>query len=132
MALLPGVRDDQALRCIQRLKQQVNREFSNASQGYSVELTAGISFYPKNGVNVFGLLQSAQESMRSALGEERRRSADRLRIYRVPGTRHREVEPIFAPLSGQIRDVKTFQREAPEGASGRIRAPGRDPIARQD
>jgi len=70
VALLPGVRDDQALRCIQRLKQQVNREFSNAGQGYSVELTAGISFYPKNGVTVFGLLQSAQESMRSAIGEE--------------------------------------------------------------
>ena len=39
-------------------------------QGFSVDLAAGVSFYPKDGVNVFGLLQSAQGNMLSEASEE--------------------------------------------------------------
>jgi diguanylate cyclase (GGDEF)-like protein len=70
VALLAGVRNDQALRCVQRLKQQVRKEFVSLGQGFSVDLKSGVSSYPQNGVTVFALLQSAQENMRSVSSEE--------------------------------------------------------------
>jgi diguanylate cyclase (GGDEF)-like protein len=70
VALMPGVRNDQALRCIERLKLQISREFVDMGQRFSVDLKAGAAFYPKDGVTVFGLLQSAQESIRSEASED--------------------------------------------------------------
>jgi diguanylate cyclase (GGDEF)-like protein/putative nucleotidyltransferase with HDIG domain len=70
VALLPGVRDEQAVRCIQRLKQQTRREFFSVGQGFSVDFKAGVSSYPKSGATVFSMIQSAQENMRSASREE--------------------------------------------------------------
>jgi diguanylate cyclase (GGDEF)-like protein/putative nucleotidyltransferase with HDIG domain len=70
VALLPGVRDEQAVRCIQRLRQQIRREFFSAVQGLSVDFKAGVSSYPKSGATVFSMIQSAQENMRSASREE--------------------------------------------------------------
>ncbi len=65
VAFLPGVRDQQALRCVQRLKQQIRAEVPVAALGFSIDCRAGISSYPKNGSTVFALLQSAQENMQS-------------------------------------------------------------------
>jgi len=70
VALMPGVRNDQALRCIERLKLQISREFVDIAQRFSVDLKAGAAFYPKDGATVFGLLQSAQESIRSEASED--------------------------------------------------------------
>ncbi len=64
-ALLPGVRDGQALRCMQRLKQQIRREFLAPSQGFSVDFSGGVSVYPKDGTTVFTLIQSAQKNLLS-------------------------------------------------------------------
>jgi diguanylate cyclase (GGDEF)-like protein len=70
VALLPGVRDEQALRCVQRLRQQIKKEFLVAGSGFSIDLKAGISSYPKNGTTVFSMIQSAQENMRSSSKQE--------------------------------------------------------------
>jgi diguanylate cyclase (GGDEF)-like protein len=70
VALMPGVRNDQALRCIERLKQQISKEFLDIGQGFSVDLAAGAAFYPKDGTTAFALLQSAQRNMRSEASEE--------------------------------------------------------------
>jgi diguanylate cyclase (GGDEF)-like protein/putative nucleotidyltransferase with HDIG domain len=70
VALLPGVRDEQAVRCVQRLKQQIRKEFFSVVQGLSVDFKAGVSSYPKSGATVFSMIQSAQENMRSASREE--------------------------------------------------------------
>jgi diguanylate cyclase (GGDEF)-like protein len=63
VAFLPGVRDQQALRCVQRLKQQIKSEVPVTALGFTIDCRAGISSYPKNGATVFALLQSAQDSM---------------------------------------------------------------------
>jgi diguanylate cyclase (GGDEF)-like protein/putative nucleotidyltransferase with HDIG domain len=68
-ALLPGVRDEQALRCVQRLKEQIRREFIASSQGFSVDFAAGVSVYPKDGTTVFALIQSAQKNIRTDFHE---------------------------------------------------------------
>jgi diguanylate cyclase (GGDEF)-like protein/putative nucleotidyltransferase with HDIG domain len=68
IALLPGVRNDQAFHCVQRLKQQIRNEaMSAAGQGFSIDCRAGVSSYPKDGATVIALLQSAQENMQSDL-----------------------------------------------------------------
>jgi diguanylate cyclase (GGDEF)-like protein len=69
VAFLPGVRDEQALRCVQRLKQQIRSEVMNVGQGFTVDCKAGMASYPKDGATIFDLLQSAQESMRSGSQE---------------------------------------------------------------
>jgi diguanylate cyclase (GGDEF)-like protein len=65
IALLPGVRNEQAFRCVQRLKQQIRDEIITAGPGFSIDCRAGISSYPKDGANVIAMLQSAQENLRS-------------------------------------------------------------------
>jgi diguanylate cyclase (GGDEF)-like protein/putative nucleotidyltransferase with HDIG domain len=67
MALLPGVRNEQAFRCMQRLKQQIRNKAMKAGQGYSIDCRAGVSSYPKDGATIMALLQSAQENLRSDL-----------------------------------------------------------------
>jgi diguanylate cyclase (GGDEF)-like protein len=64
IALLPGVRMDQAVRCAQRLKQQVRNNGINANgQTFPVDYRAGVSCYPIDGNTIFALIQSAQESI---------------------------------------------------------------------
>jgi diguanylate cyclase (GGDEF)-like protein/putative nucleotidyltransferase with HDIG domain len=70
VAFLPGVREDQALLCVQRLKQQIRNAASIPGQGLTVDCQTGISFYPRDGANVLSLLQSAQESMRADSAEK--------------------------------------------------------------
>ena len=70
VALMPGVRNDQAVRCTERLKQQAGRESLEIGKGLSIDLKTGVAFYPKDGLTVFGLLQSAMENMRSGDSEE--------------------------------------------------------------
>jgi diguanylate cyclase (GGDEF)-like protein/putative nucleotidyltransferase with HDIG domain len=65
IALLPGVRNEQASRCIQRLTQQIRNKAMKAGQGYSIDCRAGVSSYPKDGATVITLLQSAQENLRT-------------------------------------------------------------------
>jgi len=65
VAFLPGVRDDQALRCIHRLKQQIKSEAITTVQGFAIDCRTGVAYYPKDGATVLSLLQSAQENMRS-------------------------------------------------------------------
>jgi diguanylate cyclase (GGDEF)-like protein len=62
VAFLPGVRDEQALHCAQRLKQQIKSHASMAEgQNYSVDCQIGIASYPRDGINIFALLRSAQK-----------------------------------------------------------------------
>jgi diguanylate cyclase (GGDEF)-like protein len=63
VAFLPGVRNEQALRCAQRLKQQIKREVLTTGQGLTIDCKTGIATYPKDGSTVMALLQSAQGSM---------------------------------------------------------------------
>lgn len=66
VAFLPGVREEQALRCVQRLKQQIRNEvLTSGNQSFSVDCKAGVSSYPEDGTTIFALLQSAQEKIRS-------------------------------------------------------------------
>jgi diguanylate cyclase (GGDEF)-like protein len=66
LAFLPGVREDQALGCIQRLKQQVQKQsLSLGDRSLSIECAAGASSYPNDGATIFALLQSAQGSIRT-------------------------------------------------------------------
>jgi diguanylate cyclase (GGDEF)-like protein/putative nucleotidyltransferase with HDIG domain len=65
VALLPGVRNEQAFHCVQRLKQQIRNEVMAAAQGFSIDCRAGISSYPKDGSTVIALLQYAQENLQS-------------------------------------------------------------------
>ena len=64
VAFFPGVRADQALRCAERLKQQIRNQALTPGEGFTIDCQAGISYYPKDGSTVFALLQSAQENMR--------------------------------------------------------------------
>ena len=66
LAFLPGVREDQALSCVQRLKQQVKKQsLSLGDRSLSIDCAAGSSSYPKDGSTIFDLLQSAQQSIRA-------------------------------------------------------------------
>ncbi len=67
VVFLPGVRDDQALRCAQRLKQQIRGNRPTIGQGFSIDCQIGISFYPKDGATILSLLHSAQENLRSGI-----------------------------------------------------------------
>jgi diguanylate cyclase (GGDEF)-like protein/putative nucleotidyltransferase with HDIG domain len=69
IALLPGVRNEQAFHCVQRLKQQIRNEALTAGQGFSIDCRVGVSSYPKDGATVIALLQSAQEYLQSDLPE---------------------------------------------------------------
>jgi diguanylate cyclase (GGDEF)-like protein/putative nucleotidyltransferase with HDIG domain len=65
VALLPGVRIEHARRCVLRLKQQIRNEVSCVGgQNFSIDCSAGISAYPKDGSAIFALLQSAKESQK--------------------------------------------------------------------
>ena len=64
VAFLPGVRVDQAHRCMLRLRQQIkNQGLTVSGQNVSIECRAGISSYPKDGTTIFALIQSAQENV---------------------------------------------------------------------
>jgi diguanylate cyclase (GGDEF)-like protein/putative nucleotidyltransferase with HDIG domain len=69
VAFLPGVRDEQAVRCVWRLKQQIRSEVPTAGQAFAIDCKAGVSSYPKDGATIFALLQSAQENTRSDIPE---------------------------------------------------------------
>jgi diguanylate cyclase (GGDEF)-like protein len=65
VALLPGVRMNQAVRCVQRLKQQVRSQGMKANgQTFPVDYRAGVSCYPMGGKTIFALIQSAQDDVR--------------------------------------------------------------------
>lgn len=64
VAVLPGVRDEQANRCAKRLKQQIDSEFSDAGQGH-IHCRIGVSGYPKDGTTIPALLQSARRNLQS-------------------------------------------------------------------
>jgi diguanylate cyclase (GGDEF)-like protein len=66
LAFLPGVREDQAFGCAQRLKQQVKKQSLNlGDRNLSIECAAGCSSFPKDGATLFALLQSAQQNVRA-------------------------------------------------------------------
>lgn len=69
IALLPGVRDDLALRCAQRLKKTIkSQRFNLGERLLSIECAIGFSSYPKNGSTIFALLQSAQKTTGARTG----------------------------------------------------------------
>jgi diguanylate cyclase (GGDEF)-like protein len=64
VAFLPGVRDEQALRCAQRLRHQIKGQASFAGgQNFPIDCQIGIASYPKEGTTIFALLQSAQKNI---------------------------------------------------------------------
>jgi diguanylate cyclase (GGDEF)-like protein/putative nucleotidyltransferase with HDIG domain len=64
VAFLPGVRNEQALRCADRLKHQIRNQSLNVSgQNVPIDCQAGVSSYPANGTTIFSLIQSAQENI---------------------------------------------------------------------
>jgi diguanylate cyclase (GGDEF)-like protein/putative nucleotidyltransferase with HDIG domain len=66
IAFLPGVREDQAIHCSQRLKQRIKMQhFSLGGRSLAVDCIAGLSSYPKGGTTIFALIQSAQQSIGS-------------------------------------------------------------------
>lgn len=66
VAFLPGVRNEQAHRCVARLKHQIrNHSFMISGQNIAIDCQAGVSSYPANGTTIFSLIQSAQESIPS-------------------------------------------------------------------
>jgi diguanylate cyclase (GGDEF)-like protein len=70
IAFLPGVRDDQALHCSQRLRHQIKSQASTAGgQSFPIDCQVGIASYPKEGTSIFALLQSAQKNV-GTIGEE--------------------------------------------------------------
>lgn len=65
VAFLPGVNDEQALHCIQRLKHQIRSQGTIAGiQNIPIDCQAGTASYPRDGITVFALLQSAQKNIR--------------------------------------------------------------------
>jgi diguanylate cyclase (GGDEF)-like protein/putative nucleotidyltransferase with HDIG domain len=82
-AFLPGVRDDQALRCVQRLKQRIRSEAVTPGQGFSVDCQTGVSFYPRDGSTILALLQSSQENMRASLAEKTASERNVVDFYRA-------------------------------------------------
>jgi diguanylate cyclase (GGDEF)-like protein/putative nucleotidyltransferase with HDIG domain len=83
VAFLPGVRDDQALRCVQRLKQRIRSEAVTPGQGFSVDCQTGVSFYPRDGSTILALLQSSQENMRANLAEKTASERNVVDFYRA-------------------------------------------------
>jgi len=70
VALLPGVRIENARRCVLRLRQQIQNDVSTVGgQNFSIDCSAGIASYPKDGSNLSSLLQSAQESAKNHISE---------------------------------------------------------------
>ncbi len=70
VAFLPGVRDEQALHCAQRLKNQIKAQGSLVSgQNLAIDCQTGIASYPRDGITIFALLQSAQKNT-GAFSEE--------------------------------------------------------------
>jgi GGDEF domain-containing protein len=67
---LPGVRDEQAIRCAQRLRQQIKREIAVTGHGVGIDCRTGVAVYPKDGATVITLLQSAQEALQQSLDLE--------------------------------------------------------------
>jgi diguanylate cyclase (GGDEF)-like protein/putative nucleotidyltransferase with HDIG domain len=66
VALLPGVRNDQALRCVQRLNQHIKKDILTINgQLLPCDYRTAISSYPKDGATIISLLQSAQENISS-------------------------------------------------------------------
>ena len=75
VAFLPGVRDEQAVHCARRLKHQIKTQSSIISgQNFSIDCNAGIASYPRDGITIFALLQSAQSN--TAMTEEQAFSQD--------------------------------------------------------
>jgi diguanylate cyclase (GGDEF)-like protein len=70
IVFLPGVRDDQAFRCSQRLKQRIKSDTMTPGQGFSIDCQTGISFFPQDGLTVLSLLKAAQENMRASLTQK--------------------------------------------------------------
>jgi diguanylate cyclase (GGDEF)-like protein/putative nucleotidyltransferase with HDIG domain len=64
-ALLPGVRSDQALRCTQRLQQQIRGVSAGSFLGHNIfiESQTALASFPSDGRSIFALLQSARQSM---------------------------------------------------------------------
>ncbi len=63
VAFLPGVRDEQAMHCAQRLKNQIKTLGSLVSgQSLALDCRTGIASYPRDGITIFALLQSAQKN----------------------------------------------------------------------
>jgi diguanylate cyclase (GGDEF)-like protein/putative nucleotidyltransferase with HDIG domain len=70
VAFLPGVRDQQALHCAQRLRQQIKGHASTiGGQNYSIDCQIGMASYPRDGINIFALLNSAQKSVEARAEE---------------------------------------------------------------
>jgi diguanylate cyclase (GGDEF)-like protein len=64
VAFLPGVGDEQARHCVHRLRQQIKNQGSLISgQNLAVDCQAGIASYPRDGITIFALLQSAQKNI---------------------------------------------------------------------
>jgi diguanylate cyclase (GGDEF)-like protein/putative nucleotidyltransferase with HDIG domain len=70
IAFLPGLRDSQALRCAQRLRQLIKREITSAGHNFSLDCRTGVAAYPKDGATVIALLQSAQAALKQSLDSE--------------------------------------------------------------
>lgn len=70
IAFLPGLRDEQAIRCAQRLRQQIKREITAASHSVTIDCRTSVAAYPKDGATVISLLQSAQEALKQSLDSE--------------------------------------------------------------
>jgi diguanylate cyclase (GGDEF)-like protein/putative nucleotidyltransferase with HDIG domain len=70
IAFLPGVRDEQAIRCAQRLRQQIKREIATITPSVTIDCKTSVAVYPKDGATVITLLQSAQEALKQSLGSE--------------------------------------------------------------
>jgi diguanylate cyclase (GGDEF)-like protein/putative nucleotidyltransferase with HDIG domain len=69
VALLPGMREEQAIRCADRLKQQIRHEVTNAVQGIAVDFKAGIAVHPRDGATIMTLLHAALEAVKSTSAE---------------------------------------------------------------
>jgi diguanylate cyclase (GGDEF)-like protein/putative nucleotidyltransferase with HDIG domain len=70
VAFLPGLRDEQALHCAQRLRQQIQGHASTiGGQNYSIDCQIGMASYPRDGINIFALLRSAQKSVEARAEE---------------------------------------------------------------
>jgi diguanylate cyclase (GGDEF)-like protein/putative nucleotidyltransferase with HDIG domain len=70
VAFLPGVRDEQAFHCAQRLRQQIKSRGSAAGgQSYSVDCQVAVASYPRDGINIFALVRSAQTSIEAQTEE---------------------------------------------------------------
>jgi diguanylate cyclase (GGDEF)-like protein/putative nucleotidyltransferase with HDIG domain len=82
VAFLPGVRNGQALRCAQRLKQQIKTAVMAPSQGFTIDSQTGVSYYPKDGTTVLDLLKSARENMLSSLPDKSSSEKNVLDFYR--------------------------------------------------